>query len=44
MTVEGENAAKVLRLLDVLDELDDTQHVYSNFDMSEETMEKLGKE
>jgi YebC/PmpR family DNA-binding regulatory protein len=44
VTVEGDNAAKVLRLLDALDELDDTQHVYSNFDMSEETMEKLEKE
>ncbi len=44
VTVEGDNAAKVLRLLDALDELDDTQHVYSNFDMSEETMAKLAKE
>ncbi|MGA3051997.1 MAG: YebC/PmpR family DNA-binding transcriptional regulator [Chitinispirillaceae bacterium] len=44
VTLEGENAAKVLRLLDAIDELDDTQHVYSNFDMSEETMAKLGKE
>ena len=44
VAVEGDNAAKVLRLLDALDELDDTQHVYSNFDMSEETMAKLEKE
>jgi YebC/PmpR family DNA-binding regulatory protein len=44
VTVDGENAAKVLRLLDALDELDDTQHVYSNFDISEETMAKLEKE
>ena len=44
VTVEGENAAKVARLLEALDELDDTQNVYTNADMSEETMEELGKE
>jgi YebC/PmpR family DNA-binding regulatory protein len=44
VTVEGENAAKVMRLLEALEELDDTQHVYSNFDISEETMQKLEKE
>lgn len=44
VTVEGENASKVIKLLEALDELDDTQHVYSNFDVSEETMAKLSKE
>ncbi len=39
--VEGENAGKVLRLLEALDDLDDTQHVYSNFEMSNEDMEKF---
>ena len=39
--VESENAAKVLRLVDALDELDDTQHVYSNFDISDEVLAKL---
>jgi YebC/PmpR family DNA-binding regulatory protein len=41
--VDEEVGAKVLRLLDALDELDDTQHVYANFDMSDEVMEKLKK-
>ncbi len=36
-----EEATKVLRLLDKLDELDDVQHVYSNVDFSEELLEKL---
>jgi len=41
--VEGENVAKVLRLMEVLDDLDDTQQVYANFDISDEDMEKLGE-
>jgi YebC/PmpR family DNA-binding regulatory protein len=40
--VEGENVAKVIRLMEVLDDLDDTQHVYANFDISDEDMEKFG--
>jgi transcriptional/translational regulatory protein YebC/TACO1 len=44
VAVDAENAAKILRLMEALDEADDTQHVYSNFDISDEIMEKLGKE
>jgi len=40
--LEGEAAFKVLRVLDELDELDDTQHVYSNIDISDEDAEKYG--
>jgi YebC/PmpR family DNA-binding regulatory protein len=40
--LEGDSAFKVLRLLDDLDELDDTQHVYSNLDISDEDAEKYG--
>lgn len=36
--VEGENVAKVLELINALDDLDDTQNVYANFDISEEDM------
>ncbi|NLE00752.1 MAG: YebC/PmpR family DNA-binding transcriptional regulator [Fibrobacter sp.] len=39
--VEGENSAKLLKLMDALDDLDDTQHVYANFDISDEDMENL---
>lgn len=39
--VEGENVGKVIRLVDALDDLDDAQHVYANFDISDEEMEKL---
>jgi YebC/PmpR family DNA-binding regulatory protein len=42
--LEGDSAAKLIKLVDALDELDDTQHVYANFDVSEETMENLAKE
>jgi YebC/PmpR family DNA-binding regulatory protein len=43
LTLEGESAFKVLRLLEELDELDDTQHVYSNLDISDEDAEKYAK-
>jgi YebC/PmpR family DNA-binding regulatory protein len=33
--LEGAQAAAMMRLLDVIEDLDDTQNVYSNFDMSE---------
>ena len=36
--VEGETAKKVLKLLIALEELEDVQEVYSNFDMPEEVM------
>jgi YebC/PmpR family DNA-binding regulatory protein len=41
--VEGENVAKVMRLLEALDDLDDTQHVYANYDISNEDMEKFAE-
>ena len=39
--VEGNEALKLLKLMDVLDEHDDVQHVYSNFDISEEVMSQV---
>ncbi|TCK06604.1 YebC/PmpR family DNA-binding transcriptional regulator [Phorcysia thermohydrogeniphila] len=36
--VEGETAEKVLKLLTALEDLDDVQELYSNFDMPEEVM------
>jgi YebC/PmpR family DNA-binding regulatory protein len=36
-----EDAEKVLRLVDALEDLDDVQNVYSNADISEEIMEQL---
>jgi YebC/PmpR family DNA-binding regulatory protein len=39
--LEGAQAVSMLRLLDVLEDLDDVQNVYSNFDMSAETMASL---
>ncbi|MCL2688708.1 MAG: YebC/PmpR family DNA-binding transcriptional regulator [Chitinispirillia bacterium] len=40
--VEGENAAKIMKMVDGLDDLDDTQHVYAGFDLSDEELSKLG--
>jgi len=36
--LEGTQAAQMMRLLDAIDDLDDTQAVYSNFDMDEESV------
>jgi YebC/PmpR family DNA-binding regulatory protein len=36
--LEGTTAAAMSRLLDAIEDLDDTQNVYSNFDMDEETV------
>ncbi len=40
--VEGENAEKLLRLIERLEDLDDVQNVYANFDISDEEMERIG--
>jgi YebC/PmpR family DNA-binding regulatory protein len=39
--VEGQDAVRLLKLLDALDESDDVQHVYSNFDIDESVMEQI---
>jgi len=38
------DAEKVLKLYEVLDELDDVQHVYANFDIPDAVMEKISSE
>jgi YebC/PmpR family DNA-binding regulatory protein len=40
--VEGQQARQVLALLDALEELDDVQNVYANFDIPEEVMAEVG--
>ena len=39
--VEGQTAEQVLRLMEVLEDNDDVQNVYANFDMDEKVMESL---
>ncbi|HKE98281.1 MAG TPA: YebC/PmpR family DNA-binding transcriptional regulator [Actinomycetes bacterium] len=39
--VEGEDAHRVLRLLDAIEDLDDVQDVYANFDISDEVMAQV---
>jgi len=39
--VEEKHAASVIKIMNLLEELDDVQNVYSNFDISDEIMEKL---
>ena len=46
-TVKLENekeAAALLRLIDALEDLDDVQNVYANFDISQELLEKLAEQ
>ncbi|MDQ0465125.1 YebC/PmpR family DNA-binding regulatory protein [Caulobacter ginsengisoli] len=40
--VEGDAAAGLMKLIDALDDDDDVQNVYANFDISDEEMAKLG--
>lgn len=42
VTVDAENGAKVLRLIDALEDQDDVQSVYANFDIPEEVLAALG--
>jgi YebC/PmpR family DNA-binding regulatory protein len=39
--LEGQQASAMIRLLEALEDFDDTQNVYSNFDMSTEQMEQV---
>lgn len=39
--LEGNQAAQMIRLLEALEDLDDVQHVYSNFDMDAKEMEAV---
>jgi YebC/PmpR family DNA-binding regulatory protein len=41
LEVEGEDITKIIRLLEALDDLDDVQRVFSNFDVKEEELAKL---
>jgi transcriptional/translational regulatory protein YebC/TACO1 len=40
--LDEEQARKVLKLVDVLEDSDDVQDVYANFNVSDDIMEKLG--
>jgi YebC/PmpR family DNA-binding regulatory protein len=39
--LEGKQAEQMIRLYEELDELDDVQHVYANFDIDDELLEQL---
>ncbi len=40
--VDDKTAVSVLRMVDALEDQDDVQHVYSNFDVSDEVMARIG--
>jgi YebC/PmpR family DNA-binding regulatory protein len=42
IALDNESAEKVLRLIDMLEELDDVQNVYTNADISDEVLDKNG--
>ncbi len=42
--LSDKDAGKVLKLYESLDELDDVQHVYANFEIADEIMEKISSE
>ena len=39
--VEGDKAATLMKLMNALDDCDDVQNVYANFEISDEEMERL---
>jgi len=41
ITVTAEQARKVLHLMEVLEEHDDVQNVYANFDIPESVMDEM---
>jgi len=41
--LEGKEAEQMIRLMEGLEDSDDVQKVYSNFDISDKTLEELGK-
>lgn len=41
VSLEGEQAEKMMKLIDALEDHDDVQNVYSNFEVSEEDMKRL---
>jgi YebC/PmpR family DNA-binding regulatory protein len=43
VSLEGKEAEQLLKLLDELEESDDVQNVYANFDISDEILEKIEK-
>ena len=42
VTLDDDVFGKVMKLIDALEDNDDVQNAYSNFDISDEEMEKLG--
>ncbi|HYK68687.1 MAG TPA: YebC/PmpR family DNA-binding transcriptional regulator, partial [Streptosporangiaceae bacterium] len=42
--LDEENARKVIRLVEALEDSDDVQDVYANYNVADEIMEKLGGE
>nr|NIS10332.1 YebC/PmpR family DNA-binding transcriptional regulator [Candidatus Dadabacteria bacterium] len=41
--VEGKEAGQLLRLMEALEDSDDVQNVYSNFDIPDEMLEAVGQ-
>jgi transcriptional/translational regulatory protein YebC/TACO1 len=42
VNVEGEQAEKLLKMMEAFEDNDDVQDVYHNFEISDEEMERLG--
>jgi transcriptional/translational regulatory protein YebC/TACO1 len=41
VSLEGVHAETMLRVADALEDLDDVQNVYANFDISDEEMQRI---
>ena len=43
VALDGKAAEQMIRLMDALEDHDDVQNVYANFDIPDEVAEKIGK-
>jgi transcriptional/translational regulatory protein YebC/TACO1 len=43
VTIDGKTAEQMVRLMDVLEDSEDVQNVYANFDIPDEVVAKTGK-
>ncbi|GBE36315.1 putative transcriptional regulatory protein [bacterium BMS3Bbin07] len=43
VSLDGSTAEKMIRLMEILEDLDDVQNVYANFDIPDEVMAKAEK-
>jgi transcriptional/translational regulatory protein YebC/TACO1 len=42
IALDADGATKLMKMIDAIEDLDDVQNVYGNYDIPDDVMEKLG--